>query len=389
VTEPIPAGLTPGELRRYARHLTLPHVGVEGQRKLKRARVLVLGAGGLGSPAALYLAAAGVGTLGLVDDDVVDLSNLQRQVLHGTGAVGTPKLASAAARLRDANPEIAVRLHETRLTSANALAILDGYDVVIDGSDNFPTRYLLNDACALLGKPDVSGAVHRFEGQVSVFWAERGPCYRCLYREPPPAGLVPSCEESGVLGVLPGIVGTLQALEAIKLVLGIGEPLVGRLLMFDALAVRFHEIAVEKDPACPLCGARPEITSLVDYDVFCGTPRAPAGGLEHGERDLEIDVVALDAARRAGERLVLVDVREPVEWEICRIAGSVLIPLRELPARAGEIDRAADVVTVCHTGRRSLTAARLLRAAGVPSAVSLRGGVDAWARLVDPTMPRY
>lgn len=386
MTEPIPAGLTPGESRRYARHLTLPHVGLEGQGKLKRARVLVVGAGGLGSPAALYLAAAGVGTLGLADDDVVDLSNLQRQVLHGTAAVGTPKLASAAARLRDANPEIAVRLHATRLTSANAMAILDGYDVILDGSDNFPTRYLLNDACALLGKPDVSGAVHRFEGRVSVFWAARGPCYRCLYREPPPAGLVPGCEESGVLGVLPGIVGTLQALEALKLVLGIGEPLVGRLVVFDALALRFREIAVGKDPGCPLCGARREITGLVDYDAFCGTRSAPAGAVERG---LETDVEALDAARRAGERLVLVDVREPVEWEICRIPGSVLIPLRELPSRVGEIDRAAEVVTVCHTGRRSLTAARLLRAAGVASAVSLRGGVDAWARVVDPTMPRY
>lgn len=386
MTEPIPPGLTPGELRRYARHLTLPHVGLEGQRRLKGARVLVVGAGGLGSPAALYLAAAGVGTIGLVDDDVVELSNLQRQVLHGTASVGTSKLASAAARLRDANPEVAVRLHEARLTSANALAILEGYDVVLDGSDNFPTRYLTNDACALLGKPDVYGAVHRFEGQVSVFWAERGPCYRCLYREPPPAGLVPNCEDSGVLGVLPGVVGTLQALEALKLVLGIGEPLLGRLLVFDALAMRFREITAGKDPGCPLCGERREITALVDYDAFCGMPPAPTDAAERG---LEIEVGVLDAARRAGERIALVDVREPMEWAICRIPGSVLIPLRELPARLGEIDRSGEVVTVCHTGRRSLTAARLLRTAGVPSAASLRGGVDAWARLVDPTMPRY
>ncbi len=385
MTEPILPGLTPGELRRYARHLTLPQVGVEGQRKLKRSRVLVVGAGGLGSPAALYLAAAGVGTLGLVDDDVVDVSNLQRQVLHGTSAVGGPKLASAAARLRDANPEVVLELHETRLTSANALAILERYDVVIDGSDNFPTRYLTNDACGLLGKPNVYGAIHRFEGQVSVFWAGRGPCYRCLYREPPPAGLVPSCEESGVLGVLPGIVGTLQALEALKLVLGIGEPLLGRLLVFDALALRFREIAVGKDPACPLCGERREITALVDYDAFCGVERAAPAG----EPGLELDAGALEAALQAGERLVVVDVREPAEWAICRIPGSVLVPLRELPARLGEIDHAAQVVAVCHTGQRSLTAARLLRAAGFPSAASLRGGVDEWARTVDPTMPRY
>ncbi len=386
MTDPLSPGLTPGELRRYARHLTLSHVGLEGQRKLKRSRVLVVGAGGLGSPAALYLAAAGVGTLGLVDDDVVDLSNLQRQVLHGTAAVGTPKLASAAARLHDANPEVALRLHEARLTAANALDVLEGYDVVVDGSDNFPTRYLTNDACALLGRPNVYGAIHRFEGQVSVFWAGRGPCYRCLYREPPPAGLVPSCEESGVLGVLPGIVGTLQALEALKLVLGIGAPLVGRLLVFDALALRFREVEVGRDPACPLCGASRTITGLVDYDAFCGAARAPRAEAEAG---LEVDVGALDRARRAGERLALVDVREPLEWEICRIPGSVLIPLRELPARVGEIDRTARVVTVCHTGRRSLDAARLLRAAGIASAVSLRGGVDEWARVVDPAMARY
>lgn len=386
MTDPFLPGLTPGEFRRYARHLTLPRVGVEGQRKLKGAKVLVVGAGGLGSPAALYLAAAGVGTLGLVDDDVVDLSNLQRQVLHGTAAVGTSKLASAAARLRDANPEVVLRLHETRLTAANAQAVLEGYDVVLDGSDNFPTRYLINDACALLGKPDVYGAVHRFEGQVSVFWAERGPCYRCLFREPPPDGTVPSCEESGVLGALPGIVGTMQALEVLKLVLGIGEPLIGRLLLLDALAARFREVEVGKDPACRLCGERREITTLVDSDAFCGVPRASraeeAGGLE-------VEVEALDAARRAGERLALVDVREPLEWAICRIPGSVLIPLPELPRRLGEVDRTARVVTVCHTGRRSLTAARLLRAAGIGSAASLRGGVDAWARIVDPTMPRY
>jgi adenylyltransferase/sulfurtransferase len=380
--------LTPAELRRYARHLTLPQVGVEGQRRLKGARVLVVGVGGLGSPAALYLAAAGVGTLGLVDSDVVEESNLQRQVLHGTASVGTPKLASAAARLADLNPAVALVLHDGRLTSANALAILAGYDVVVDGSDNFPTRYLTNDACALLGKPNVYGAIHRFEGQASVFWAERGPCYRCLYREPPPPGLVPSCEESGVLGVLPGIVGTIQAMEALKLILGVGEPLVGRLLLCDALRMRFREVAVGKDPACPLCGEHREITGLVDYDAFCGVA-AVGGAAAARADDLEVAVSTLDAARRAGKPVVLVDVREPFEWEICRIAGSVLIPLRELPGRVGEIDAAAEVVAVCHTGVRSLTAARFLREAGIPRARSLRGGVEAWARVIDPAMPRY
>jgi adenylyltransferase/sulfurtransferase len=380
--------LTPGELRRYARQLTLPQVGVEGQRRLKGARVLVVGVGGLGSPAALYLAAAGVGTLGLVDSDVVEESNLHRQVLHGTASVGTPKLGSAAARLADVNPEVALVLHEARLTSANALEILAGYDVVVDGSDNFPTRYLTNDACALLGKPNVYGAIHRFEGQASVFWAERGPCYRCLYREPPPPGLVPSCEESGVLGVLPGIVGTIQATEALKLVLGVGEPLVGRLLVFDALRMRFREVEVGKDPACPLCGERREITGLIDYDAFCGVGTAGESS-DLRARGLEVDALTLDATRRGGKPVVLVDVREPFEWEICRIAGSVLIPLRDLPSRLGEFDPAAEVVTICHTGVRSLTAARFLRVAGILRARSLRGGVEAWARTIDPAMPRY
>ncbi len=380
------AGLTPEELRRYARHLSLPHVGVEGQRRLKAGRVVVVGVGGLGSPAALYLAAAGVGTIGLVDADVVEFSNLQRQVLHGTSAVGRPKLASAAERLRDTNPEVTLVLHETRLTSANALDILSGYDVVVDGSDNFPTRYLTNDACALLGKPNVYGAIHRFEGQAAVFWVERGPCYRCLYREPPPPGLVPSCEESGVLGVLAGIVGTVQAAEALKLLLAVGEPLVGRLLLFDALRMRFRELAIEKDPECPLCGAERRITELVDYEAFCGM-KDRQGGTERTA--LEIDVRTLDRERRAGKAFVLVDVREPFEWEICHIEGSVLIPLTQLPQRLGEIPQAADVVTVCHTGQRSLAAAQFLRSAGVEGTRSLRGGVEAWAQVVDPAMPRY
>jgi adenylyltransferase/sulfurtransferase len=378
--------LSPDELRRYARHLTLPDVGVAGQRRLKAAKVLVIGVGGLGSPAALYLAAAGVGTLGLVDADTVELSNLHRQVLHGTAAVGTPKLDSAARRLRDANPEVRLVLHETRLTSHNALGIIGDYDVVVDGSDNFPTRYLANDACALLGKPDVYGSVHRFEGQAAVFWAAKGPCYRCLYREPPPAGLVPNCAEAGVLGVLPGIVGTLQAAEAIKLVLGVGDPLLGRLLVFDALRMRFQEVSVPKDPACPLCGDHPSISALLDYEAFCGTgsERMPSG-----EAPLEIGVQELAQVRQAGTEVFLLDVREEFEFAICRLSGSVLIPLGQLPSRLPEVPAGAEVVTVCHTGQRSLVAARFLRDAGHQRARSLRGGVEAWALSVDRAMPRY
>ena len=378
--------LSASELRRYARQLTLPDVGLDGQRRLKAAKVLVIGVGGLGSPAALYLAAAGVGTLGLVDADAVELSNLHRQVLHGTAAVGTPKLVSAAQRLRDANPEVRLVLHETRLTSDNALDLIDGYDVVVDGSDNFPTRYLVNDACALLGKPDVYGAVHRFEGQAAVFWAARGPCYRCLYREPPPPDLVPSCAEAGVLGVLPGIVGTLQAAEVIKLILGVGEPLIGRLLAFDVLRVRFSDLSVPKDPGCPLCGDSPSITELVDYDAFCGSgsERMPSG-----EAPLEIGAQELAEARQGGKAVFLLDVRERFEFAICRIPGSVLIPLGQLPSRLREVPADADVVTVCHTGQRSLAATRFLRDAGVSRARSLRGGVEAWALSVDPAMPRY
>ena len=370
-------------MQRYARHLILPEVGVEGQRRLKAARVLVVGAGGLGSPAALYLAAAGVGVLGLADFDSVEFSNLQRQILHGTSAVGTSKLASAARRLRDVNPGVELVLHEARLSSANALAVLGGYDVVLDGSDNFPTRYLVNDACALLGKPDVYGSIYRFDGQASVFWAARGPCYRCLYREPPPPELVPSCAEGGVLGVLPGIIGSLQALEALKLVLDIGETLVGRLVLFDALRMRFRELALEKDPDCPLCGARPTIRELIDYEAFCGVePAAASAGLEVSAR-------ALKAELDAGRPVVLLDVREPFEWEICRIPGSVLMPLREVPARLTELDPAATVVTVCHTGMRSLDAAQFLRSRGIANARSLRGGVAGWAEEIDPAMARY
>ncbi|HXY19992.1 MAG TPA: molybdopterin-synthase adenylyltransferase MoeB [Gemmatimonadales bacterium] len=377
--------LSAEELQRYARHLILPEVGIEGQRRLKAARVLVVGAGGLGSPAALYLAAAGVGVLGLVDFDAVEFSNLQRQILHGTSAVGTSKLASAERRLRDINPGVRLVLHEGRLSSANALEVLRDYDVVLDGSDNFPTRYLVNDACALLGKPDVYGSIYRFDGQASVFWAARGPCYRCLYREPPPPELVPSCAEGGVLGVLPGIIGSLQALEALKLVLGTGETLVGRLVLFDALRMRFRELALEKDPDCPLCGTRPTIRELIDYEAFCGVgPAAPSA-----QDGLEVGVRALKADLDAGRPVVLLDVREPFEWAICRIPGSVLMPLGQLGERYGEIDPAAPVVTVCHTGVRSLDAARFLRSRGIANARSLKGGVAAWAREIDPRMATY
>ena len=377
--------LSAEELQRYARHLILPEVGVEGQRKLKDARVLIVGVGGLGSPAALYLAAAGIGTLGLVDFDVVEYSNLQRQVLHGTSAVGKPKLASATERLRDVNPHVALIRHETHLTSQNALEILSGYDVILDGSDNFPTRYLVNDACALLGKPDVYGSIFRFDGQASVFWAARGPCYRCLYREPPPPELVPSCAEGGVLGVLPGIIGSIQALEAIKLLLGEGETLVGRLLLLDALRLKFREMALEKDPDCPLCGSHPSVRRLIDYEAFCGVGAAVAGA----EQQLEVRPRALRAELGAARKLQLVDVRERFEWEICHIAGSVLIPLGELPARLAELEQSVPVVAICHTGRRSLDAARFLRSRGFADARSLSSGVAGWAAEVDQTMARY
>jgi len=375
--------LTHEEAVRYSRHLLLPEVGPEGQARLGAARVLVVGAGGLGSPAALYLAAAGVGTLGLVDADAVDLSNLQRQILHGTAAVGHSKLDSAAARLRDLNPHVRVETFEARLTSANALEILRDFDVVLDGSDNFPTRYLVNDACVLLGKPDVYGAVFRFEGQASVFHATRGPCYRCLYPEPPPPGLVPSCADGGVLGVLPGIVGSLQALEALKLVLGVGESLVGRLVLVDGLSLRFRELALRKDPQCPVCGDHPTVRELIDYEVFCG--------LVGGPPESEAEITARDLAARLGAShgIVLVDVREPFELGICRLERAVHIPLRELPRRLRDLDPGREIVTVCHHGNRSLKARDILRGAGFSRVWSLKGGVDAWATEVDPAMERY
>ncbi len=371
------------ELVRYSRHLILPEVGPEGQRRLKASRVLLVGAGGLGSPAALYLAAAGVGTLGLVDFDVVDESNLQRQIMHGTGSVGRSKLASARERLLDVNPHVTVKAFETRLTSANALDILREFEVVVDGSDNFPARYLVNDACVLLGRPNVYGSIFRFEGQVSVFATPEGPCYRCLFREPPPPGLVPSCAEGGVLGVLPGIIGSLQALETVKLLLDAGDSLIGRLVLFDALRLQFRELKLRRDPDCPVCGAAPTVRELIDYEAFCGV----AGDASFEE--LEVTAQALAAERRAHPDLVLLDVREPHEWEICHIDGARLLPLGELPTRLGELDGHATIVAYCHTGVRSLRALEILAAAGHRRVRSLRGGIDAWARDVEPTMARY
>jgi adenylyltransferase/sulfurtransferase len=373
------------ELLRYSRHLTLPDVGLEGQSKLREARVLLIGAGGLGSPAALYLAAAGVGTLGLVDFDLVDRSNLQRQILHGTSGIGTAKTESARERLRDVNPHVQVEPFAQRLTSANALDILRGFDIIVDGSDNFPTRYLVNDACVLLGKPDVYGSVFRFDGQVSVFDARRGPCYRCLYADPPPPDLVPSCAEGGVLGVLPGIIGSLQTLEAIKLIVGFGDPLIGRLVLFDGRRLQFRELALQKDPDCPVCGTHPTVTSLIDYEAFCGVGE---GGRGKGD-DVEISAQDLQRERGRKPSLLLIDVREPSEAEIAAIAGARLIPLRELPGRLSELPAHAEIVTLCHHGPRSLKAREILKGAGFPNVRSLAGGIDAWAREVDEEVPRY
>ena len=376
--------LSQDELVRYARHLSLPDVGRAGQERLKAARVLVIGAGGLGSPAALYLAAAGIGTLGLVDADQVDLSNLQRQILHGTGGVGSPKVRTGAARIADLNPFVRVEAHELRLDAGNAADIVARYDVVVDGSDNFPTRYLVNDTCVWLGKPLVYGSIFRFEGQASVFHAPHGPCYRCLYAEPPPPDLVPNCAEGGVLGVLPGIIGSLQALEAIKLVLGIGDTLLGRLLVFDALGLSFRELKLRRDPACPVCGERPTITAPIDYPAFCGmNGSAP-------EQGKEVTPAALAGELAAGDRPpALLDVREPWEWEIARIDGSRLVPLGDLAARLGQLDSRTPIVTICHHGLRSAQARDLLSAAGFSGVRSLSGGIDEWARVVAPGMARY
>jgi adenylyltransferase/sulfurtransferase len=386
---PLPA-LTPGELLRYARHLVLPEFGLEGQRRLKAARVLCVGAGGLGSPVALYLAAAGVGTLGLVDFDVVEASNLQRQILHGTPDVGRPKVESARDRLFAINPEVIVELHHVRLTSANALDLVSRYDVIVDGADNFPTRYLVNDACVLAGKPDAYGAIFRFEGQASVFATKDGPCYRCLFPEPPPPGEVPSCAEAGVLGVLPGLIGTIQATETIKLVAGIGEPLIGRLMVYDALRMSFDELKLRKDPDCPVCGTHPTVGALVDYDAFCGlAPPAQEPRAVSADLDFNITVDDLKARIDRGDRPFLLDVREPFEHQIASIGGAVLIPMGELARRQQELDPDDEVVVYCHHGIRSANVTSFLRHHGFQKARNLQGGIERWATRVDPSMARY
>jgi adenylyltransferase/sulfurtransferase len=375
------------ELLRYSRHLILPEVGVDGQRRLKAARVLLMGAGGLGSPLALYLAAAGVGTLGLVDFDTVDVTNLQRQVLHGTSDIGRTKLATAADRIREINPHVRLELHDIRLTSANALGVLGGYDLVVDGTDNFPTRYLVNDACVLLGIPNVYGSIFRFEGQVSVFATADGPCYRCLFREPPPPGLVPSCAEGGVLGVLPGLIGTIQATEVLKIILGVGTPLVGRLLLVDTLGPTFRTIELRRDPECPACGTR-ELRELVDYERFCGLP--PHGTTVAPDDDVPtITPLELAERLRRGDELTVVDVREPHEWEIAHIDGARLIPLGTLAGSLPSLDRDAELVVHCKSGARSATAVRQLREAGFTRVSSLAGGILRWSDDVDPSVAKY
>ena len=380
--------LTKDDLSRYSRHLILPEVGEEGQRKLKAARVLCVGTGGLGSPLALYLAAAGVGTLGLVDFDVVDASNLQRQIIHSTADIGRKKLDSAAEKLKALNPNLNVDKHETLLSSANALDILKDYDVIADGTDNFPTRYLVNDACVLLCKPNAYGSIFRFEGQASVFAKKEGPCYRCLYPEPPPPGLVPSCAEGGVLGILPGLVGVIQATEVIKLILGKGTTLVGRLLLVDSLNMRFRELKLRKNPECPVCGEHPTVTKLIDYQQFCGI--APATEEEKTVKNgiPQITVTELKKRIDSGENFVLLDVREPFEYQIANIGGK-LIPQNDVPQRLGEIDRDRPVVVHCKAGGRSQRIAEFLKQSGYNDVVNVSGGILAWADQVDPSVPKY
>lgn len=380
------AGLTNEEILRYSRHLIMPEVGMEGQLKLKAARVLLIGTGGLGAPLGLYLTAAGVGHIGLVDFDVVDFTNLQRQVTFGTSDVGKPKTEAASARLSNLNPDVQITTHETKLTSANALELFKDYDIIVDGTDNFPTRYLVNDACILLGKPNVYGSIFRFEGQVTVFGMPGGPCYRCLYPAPPPPGLVPSCAEGGVLGVLPGIVGSLQALETIKLIIGRGESLAGRLVLFDALAMRFRELKLRKNAHCPMCGTTRSIHELIDYNEFCGIR-----GEEAPETNLHVpEITARELKERLdrGDDIFILDVREPHEYQICNLKGH-LIPLGELPQRVHELDSAREIVAHCKMGGRSAKAVDFLRQTGFRKVYNLRGGILSWSTEVDPSVPRY
>jgi len=380
--------LTTDDLSRYSRHLILPEVGMEGQQRLKAARVLCVGTGGLGSPLALYLTAAGIGTLGLVDFDVVDASNLQRQIIHSTKDIGRKKIDSAEEKLKALNPAINIVKHETMLTSANALDILKDYDIVADGTDNFPTRYLVNDACVLLGKPNAYGSIFRFEGQASVFATEEGPCYRCLYPEPPPPGLVPSCAEGGVLGILPGLVGVIQATEVIKLILGKGAPLIGRLLLVDALNMRFRELKLRKNPECPVCGTNPTVTKLIDYDHFCGiVPETPQEkNMKNGIP--QISVKEFKARRDSGEDIFLLDVREPYEYQIAQIGGT-LIPQNDVPNRLAEIPRDREIVVQCRSGARSQRIAELLKQSGYTQVVNLAGGILAWADEIDAKVQKY
>jgi len=381
--------LSAQEVARYSRHLIMPEVGMEGQKKLKAAGVLLIGAGGLGSPLGLYLAAAGVGRIGIVDFDVVDFSNLQRQVLHGTSDVGRPKLHSAKDKLAAINPEVKLDLYETRLSSANALELFKPYDIIIDGTDNFPTRYLVNDACVLLKKPNIYGSIFRFDGQASVFAPPRGPCYRCLYPEPPPPGEVPSCAEGGVLGILPGLVGCIQATEAVKLILGTGSPLIGRLLLYDALQMSFQEFKIRRNPRCPMCGDNPTIKALIDYDQFCGIrgqePLASVKADESGE----ITVEELHRRRQKGDKVFILDVRNPEEHQICNITGSTLLPLPALPQRFSELDKTREMIVHCKSGMRSAKAIQFLKQQGFANLKNLKGGIMAWAEKIDPALPKY
>ena len=389
ITEPaaLPE-LTPEEMARYSRHIMMPEVGLEGQRKLKAARVLCVGAGGLGSPLAFYLAAAGIGTLGMIDFDVVDASNLQRQIIHSTRDIGRKKLDSAAEKLNALNPALNIVKHDTMLSSANALDIIRDYDIVADGTDNFPTRYLVNDACVLLGKPNVYASIFRFEGQASIFGAKDGPCYRCLYPEPPPPGLVPSCAEGGVLGILPGLLGLIQATETIKLILGAGDPLIGRLLLVDALAMRFRELKLRKNPECPVCGEHPTVTHLIDYDQFCGIKpqsqqeKAVINGIP------QMSVQELKQHLDAGDDLLVLDVREPYEYQIANI-GARLIPMNDVPRRLDEIDRDREIVVHCQIGGRSQRVAEYLKKNGYEKVSNLAGGIRAWSEQIDPSVPKY
>jgi adenylyltransferase/sulfurtransferase len=381
-----PVTLSKEEILRYSRHLIMPEVGMDGQLKLKSAKVALIGTGGLGAPLGMYLAAAGVGRIGLVDFDVVDFTNLQRQVIHGTKDVGRKKLDSAADTMLDINPYVEIDRHEVALSSENALQILKDYDIVVDGTDNFPTRYLVNDACVLLGKPNVYGSIFRFEGQATVFAYEGGPCYRCLYPEPPPPGLVPSCAEGGVLGILPGTIGLIQATETVKLILGIGEPLVGRLLLYDALAMRFRELKLRRNPECPVCGDHPTIRELIDYQEFCGIPNQPH---EPVAVEGDIDPVEVKAKIDRGDPFVLIDVREPHEYQICRIPYAKLIPLGDLPKRVNELDSADEIVAHCKSGMRSAKAVDFLKQAGFRKVRNMKGGILAWSDKVDPSVPKY